>query len=178
MVDQLVLEGCDFSADVPLRHCLDEERPVLDAETVHSPLGLILLTEEQSQFAQPVQVDVGSAGLLRGFDADGEKRRRWGQCVRPQVDDDGPCGVKPLQEALGAAEIHLFNIPSVSLMGQPTTRKQKRDISSVPEPMLRYKEEFQLKLNLICRYNETLYICSNPQITNLRCYNEINNVIL
>lgn len=138
MVDQLVLEGCDFSADVPLRHCLDEERPVLDAETVHSPLGLIFLTEQQPQFAQPVQVDVGPAGLFRGLDADGEKRRRWGQCVWPQVDDDGPCGVKPLQEPLGAAEIHLFHIPSVSLMGQPTTRKEKGDISPVPEPTLLY----------------------------------------
>lgn len=120
MVDQLILEGCDFSADVPLRHCLDEERPILDAETLHSSLCLIFLTEEQSQFSQPVQVDVGPAGLLRGFDADGEKRRRRGQRVWPQVDDDGPCGVQPLQEALGTAEIHLFHIPRVSLMGQTT----------------------------------------------------------
>lgn len=120
MVDQLILEGCDFSADVPLRHSFDEERPILDVEAVHFPLGLIPFAEEQSQFSQSVKVDVGPAGLLGGFDADGEKRRCGGQRVWSQVDDDCASGVQPLQEPLGAAEIHLLHIPSVSLMGQST----------------------------------------------------------
>lgn len=46
VVDQLVLEARDPSTDVSLRHCLDEQRPLMDAKAVHFALGLLGFAEQ------------------------------------------------------------------------------------------------------------------------------------
>lgn len=100
MADQFILEGRDFSTDVPLGHGLNKEPPLLDAEAVHFSFGLLALAEQQPQLSQFVQVDVCAAGLSGRLDADGEQAGGGGDCVGPQVDYDGPCWVQPLQRAL------------------------------------------------------------------------------
>lgn len=44
--------------------------------------------------------------------------RSGGRRVGPQVDDDGPGGVEPLQRALRAAEVDLLHVSAVRLVAQ------------------------------------------------------------
>lgn len=62
------------------------------------------------------RVCVSYLGVSVGLDAQVESRR--GRRVGPQVDDDGPGGVEPLQGALGAAEVDLLHVPAVRLVAQ------------------------------------------------------------
>ena len=137
LADQLVLERRDPPADVRVWDGLDKERPLLDAEALHLALSLVLLSQQQTQLPVAVQVDVGAAGLLGGLDADGEASGGGGDRVGPEVHDDGPRGVEPLQRALGAAEVHLLHVPGVAFMGQ-TAGGQTRKEKSVNHPF--YKE--------------------------------------
>lgn len=125
VVDQLVLEGRDPPADVSLRHGLDEQRPLVDAETVHFAFGLLGLAEQQAQFTHPLQVDVRAARFPGRFDAHGEVGGGRRRHIGPQVDDDGARRVQPLERALRAAEVHLLHIACVSFMCQTTARDRK-----------------------------------------------------
>lgn len=128
VADQLVLERRDPPADVHVRDGLDEERSLLDAEAVHLAPGLVLLAQQQTQLAAAVQVDVGAAGVGGRFDADGEAGGGGGDRVGPQVHDDGPRGVEPLQGTLGATQVHLLHVPGVAFVGQAAGGRQ-RDLS-------------------------------------------------
>lgn len=132
VVDQLVLERCDPPADVRVRDGLNEERPLLDAEAVHLALSLVLLAQQQPQLAVAVQVNVGASGVRRGFDADGEAGGGGGDCVGPEVNDDGPRGVEPLQRAFGATEVHLLHVPGVAFMSQTAGRKEREAHQQTP----------------------------------------------
>lgn len=103
VADQLVLKRRDPPADVHVWDGLDEQRPLLNAETVHLASSLVLLAEQQTQLAVTVQVDVRTGGVCGGFDADGEPSGSRGDGVGPEIDNNGTCGVEPLQGPLGAA---------------------------------------------------------------------------
>lgn len=118
VADQLVLERRDPAADVCVRDGLDEERPLPDAEALHLALSLVLFAQQQPQLAVAVQVDVGAPGVRGGFDADGEAGGGRRDRVGPEVDDDGPSGIEPLQRALGATQVHLLHIPGVAFVSQ------------------------------------------------------------
>lgn len=131
MVDQLVLEVRDPPADVSLRHCLDEQRALVDAEAVHFALGLLGFAEQQAEFTHPLQVDVRAARFVGRFDAHREVGGGQRRHVGPQVDDDGARRVQPLERALRAAEVHLLHITRVPFMGQTTARDGKGGSHSI-----------------------------------------------
>lgn len=68
-------------------------------------------------------------GVGAGPDAHAETRCVRRQHIGTQVDDDGPCWVKPLQGALGAAQVDLFHVTAVRLVAQTTADKKGRWIS-------------------------------------------------
>lgn len=130
VVDQLILERRDAAADVHVRDGLDEDSPLLDTEALHLALSLVLITQQQPQLAITVQVDVGAAGVCRGFDADREAGGGKGDRVGSEVNNDGPRGIEPLQRALGATQVHLLHIPGVAFMSQTTGRKERGKTSA------------------------------------------------
>lgn len=125
VAEQLVLERRGSAADVHVWDGLDEERPLADAEALHPSPSLVLFPQQQPQLAVTVQVDVGAPGVRRGFDADGEAGGGWGDGVGSEVHDDGPGGVKPLQSALRATQIHLLHVPGVAFVHQAAERKEQ-----------------------------------------------------
>lgn len=130
VAEQLVLERRGPAADVHVRDGFDEERPLADAEALHLPPGLVLLSQQQPQLSVAVQVDVGAPGVRGGLDADREAGGGRGDGVGSEVDDDGPGGVKPLQGALRATQIHLLHIPGVALVHQTAERKERGRLSA------------------------------------------------
>lgn len=125
VAEQLVLERCGSATDVHVWDGFDEERPLADAEALHLAPSLVLLAQQQSQLAVAVQVEVGAFGVRGGFDADGEAGGGRGDDVGSEIHDDGPGGVKPLQGALRAAQIHLLHIPGMAFVHQTAVRKEQ-----------------------------------------------------
>lgn len=125
VAEQLVLERCGSATDVHVWDGFDEERPLGDAEALHLAPSLVLLAQQQSQLAVAVQVDVGASGVRGGFDADRETGGGRGDDVGSEVNDDGPGGVKPLQRALRAAQIHLLHVPGMAFVHQTAERKEQ-----------------------------------------------------
>lgn len=125
VAQQLVLERRAPAADVHVRDGFDEERPLPEAEAAHLAPSLLLLAHQQAQLAAAVQVDVGASGLRRGFDADGEAGGARGDGVGPQVHDDGPRWIEPLQGALRATQVHLLHVPGVAFVHQTAGRKEQ-----------------------------------------------------
>lgn len=123
--EQLVLERCGSAADVHVWDGFDEECPLLDAEALHLALSLVLFAHQQPQLAVTVQVDVGASGVRRGFDADREAGGGRGDGVGSEINDDGPGGIKPLQRALRATQIHLLHIPGMAFVHQTAERKEQ-----------------------------------------------------
>lgn len=125
VAEQLVLERCGSATDVHVWDGFDEERPLGDAEALHLAPSLVLLAQQQAQLAVAVQVDVGASGVRRGFDADRETGGGRGEDVGPEINDDGPGGVKPLQGALRAAQVHLLHVPGMAFVHQTAERKEQ-----------------------------------------------------
>ncbi len=121
---QLVLKGSDSPADVPAGRGLHEQHPLLQTEAAHASGRLVLLRQQQPQRSGPLHVQPGPARVRPRLDAgaQGTLRRRQ---VGPQVDDDGSCGIEPLQRAFGAAQVHLLHVPRVRLVHQPAAHRQR-----------------------------------------------------
>lgn len=100
VAEQLILERGDPAADVHVRDGFNEERTLADSETLHIAPSLLLFAQQQPQFAITVQVNVSAPGIYRGLDADGEAGGSRGDGVGSEVNNDGPCGIEPLQSAL------------------------------------------------------------------------------
>lgn len=144
VAEQLVLEHCGSAADVHVWDGFDEERPLADAEALHLAPSLVLFAQQQSQLAVAVQVDVGASGVRRGFDADREAGGGRGDGVGSEINDDGPSGVKPLQGALRATQIHLLHVPGMAFVHQTTERKgqQWHQKKTLQRPQPNFSDSF------------------------------------
>lgn len=69
-------------------------------------------------------------GVTVGFDADVQTRpvRSCGRRVGPQVDNDGPCGIEPLERPLRAAEVDLLHISPVRLVAQAAAGRSQKQL--------------------------------------------------
>lgn len=121
--DQLILKRCDCPADVPSRGRLHKQRPLLQREAAHASSRLILLRQQQPQLSGPLHVQRGPAGVQPRLDAGAQVTLRRGQ-VGPQVDDEGSCGIEPLQRAFSTAQVHLLHVPLASLVHQTTAHRE------------------------------------------------------
>lgn len=128
LAHQFVLEACDFPANVLLRSGLHKQPPLVVAKAIHSAGAAVSISHQEFQFSSFFQINICSCRVFEGLYANSQVfvRGRWN--IGSQVDYEGSRGVHPLYGPFGTAEVDLFNILPVRLVGQATGRRKKQKV--------------------------------------------------
>lgn len=117
LAHQFVLEACNLPANVLLRSGLHKQPPLVVAKAINSAGAALSIPHQEFQFSSFFQINICSCRVFEGLDANSQVFVRGRGDIGSQVDYEGSRGVHPLDGALGAAEVDLFNILPVRLVG-------------------------------------------------------------
>lgn len=133
LAHQFVLEACNFPANVLLRSGLHKQAPLVVAEAIHSAGAAVSISDQEFQFSSFFQINICSCRVFEGLYANSQVfvRGRWN--IGSQVDDEGSRGVHPLYRPFRTAEVDLFNILPVRLVGQATGGRKKEKVREMTE---------------------------------------------